>query len=81
MANSNLQKTEVLRLRCTPSVRNRIATLAQIYADGNVSAWLEHSALNAPRRFLSEAARSAAVRPAPKRRRTGRKKRKGPARK
>lgn len=50
---SQLQKrTKKIQFRLTEPVYNRIRGLANLYADGNVSAWLVHGGLNAPRRFL-----------------------------
>lgn len=38
--------------RVTEKEKNRIQMLADLYAAGNVTAWLVHGALNAPRKQL-----------------------------
>lgn len=35
---------------------NRTIWLANLYADGNLAAWLRHAALNADRKFLKKKA-------------------------
>lgn len=47
-------KTVRFEIRFTPSTYNRITMLAGIYANGNLTDWLTHGGLNAPRTFLSE---------------------------
>lgn len=41
-----------LRFRMTLKDENRVRGLAKLYASGDLSKWLRHAALNAPRRFL-----------------------------
>lgn len=40
------------RFRTNREHWNRIRMLARMYAKGNLSKWLEHGGLNAPRKFL-----------------------------
>lgn len=42
-------RSHVLQIRVTEFEKNRIQGLAQIYAGGNTSLWIIHSALNGPR--------------------------------
>lgn len=41
------KKTELVKLRLTARQKNRLEGLARLYADGNVSAWILHCALDA----------------------------------
>lgn len=41
-----------IRLRVTEKEKNRIKILAKLYAGGNLTAWMIHGALNAPRKKL-----------------------------
>lgn len=43
---------EVMKFRLSIQEKNRIKGLAKIYAGGDVSKWLRHAGVNAPRRFL-----------------------------
>jgi len=45
-------KDAFLVLRTFKSTASRVKALADIYASGNINKWLEHAAVNAPRRFL-----------------------------
>lgn len=45
---------ERINIRLTKKQKNRIKALAEIYCDGNISAWIAYSAINAPRKFLLE---------------------------
>lgn len=47
-----LAKVKKFQLRMTEKEWNRVKILAEYYAGGNVSAWLIHGGLNAPREFL-----------------------------
>jgi hypothetical protein len=42
-----------IEIRCSTIEKNRIKALAAIYADGNLSLWLVHSAMNAPRKKIN----------------------------
>jgi hypothetical protein len=54
MARPSLGRTAVVQFRTTPKIRNRIRHLARLYAGGNVTAWLEHAGVNAPRKILKK---------------------------
>jgi hypothetical protein len=43
---------EVLQVRLSTQEKNRIRGLADLYANGNISLWIVHAGLNAPREFL-----------------------------
>jgi hypothetical protein len=43
---------EIIQFRLSLQEKNRIKGLAKIYAGGDVSKWLRHGGINAPRRFL-----------------------------
>lgn len=45
-------KSTQIQIRTTEFEKNRIKLLADKYAGGNISAWVIHGAMNAPRRFL-----------------------------
>jgi hypothetical protein len=45
-------KSRAIIFRVTVKTENRIKHLAAIYADGDLSKWLTHAALNAPRKRL-----------------------------
>ena len=48
-----LKKTATVKLRMTPRQKNRLEGLARLYADGNVSAWIIHCAVEGYRpKFL-----------------------------
>lgn len=40
--------------RLEKSVKNKIQMLANLYAGGNISKWLTHGGLNAPRMFIED---------------------------
>jgi hypothetical protein len=41
-----------IQVRLTLKEKNRIKGLSELYAGGNMSLWIVHSALNGPREFL-----------------------------
>jgi hypothetical protein len=47
-----VKRLKKFQLRLTEKDLNRIRILAREYAGGNVSAWLVHGGLNAPRQYL-----------------------------
>lgn len=47
------KRIENIRIRVTEKEKHRIKILADLYAGGNVTAWLIHGALNAPRKKLT----------------------------
>lgn len=48
-----MNKEIVMTFRVTPYERNRIRGLARDYAQGDVSLWIRHAAVNAERKFLT----------------------------
>lgn len=42
-----------IQIKCNNKIANRIKTLADLYAGGNVSLWLQYAALNCPAKFLT----------------------------
>lgn len=46
-------KQKNIQIRVTEKEKNRIKMLADLYAFGNVSAWITYAALNAPRKRLT----------------------------
>jgi len=49
-----MKKGRRLEIRLTEKERNRLQMLADIYAGGNLTQWLVHGGLNAPRVFLTD---------------------------
>lgn len=49
-----MDKTKKIQIRLTEFELNRIKILAKKYANGNMSAWIIHGALNAPRKFFKQ---------------------------
>lgn len=41
-----VHKNEILRIRVSKKMKNKIKGLAKIYADGNMSEWVRHCAEN-----------------------------------
>lgn len=46
------KKNSRMEIRISKAAKSRIVALARIYADGNVSRWIEYAALAAERKFL-----------------------------
>ena len=44
------QKTAEIKIRVTPRVKARLTHIANDYAEGNLSAWMEYAGLNARRK-------------------------------
>lgn len=47
-------RTQRLEIRLTEKEKNRIKILAGIYCEGNISQWVVHAAINAPRKILNK---------------------------
>ena len=48
------EKKKKIEFRCTEYEFNRIAWLANTYAEGNVSKWVRNASLEMPRTFLKK---------------------------
>ncbi len=48
------KKIETVQVRLTEFEKNRIKILAKKFAGGNMSQWIVHGAMNAPRRMLPQ---------------------------
>lgn len=46
------ETTKRIEIRVTEKEKNRIIFLSKQYAGGNLTIWLVHGALNAPRQYL-----------------------------
>lgn len=47
-------KTERIELRLSVQARAKIEKLAELYAGGNISKWVEYASLNAPRKIIDK---------------------------
>lgn len=54
MTTQTKKKIETIQVRLTEFQKNRIKILADKYAFGNMSAWIVHGAMNAPRKTLPQ---------------------------
>jgi len=52
MKKQQEKKTEIIRMRVSRGTKNRILWLANQYAGGNVSKWLEYAGINCVRKYL-----------------------------
>ena len=51
MEEKHLKSTKI-QIRVSEFTRNRLQVLAKRYAGGNMSAWVEHGIMNAPREYI-----------------------------
>ncbi len=48
------RKTQYMQVRVTAAEKSRIKTLANIYAEGNLSLWVVNASLHMDREFLKD---------------------------